>query len=60
LPDDPGPEEHSGGAIPPPTPEEEQEMLAESATPVAPGDRQDPDEVALQLLASELGAVRLE
>ncbi|NEW59172.1 DNA polymerase III subunit gamma and tau [Nocardia cyriacigeorgica] len=60
LPDDPGPEEPGGGAIPPPTPEEEQEMLAESATPVAPGDRQDPDEVALQLLASELGAVRLE
>ncbi|MFE3441971.1 DNA polymerase III subunit gamma and tau [Nocardia sp. NPDC059180] len=60
LPDDPGPEEFSGAAIPPPTPEEEQEMLAESATPVAPGDRQDPDEVALQLLASELGAVRLE
>ncbi len=60
LPDDPGPEEYGGAAIPPPTPEEEQEMLAESARPVAPGDRQDPDEVALQLLASELGAVRLE
>ncbi|MBF6453627.1 DNA polymerase III subunit gamma and tau [Nocardia cyriacigeorgica] len=60
LPDDPGPGEYSGAPIPPPTPEEEQEMLAESARPVAPGDRQDPDEVALQLLASELGAVRLE
>lgn len=60
LPDDPGPGEYSGAPIPPPTPEEEQEMLAESSRPVAPGDRQDPDEVALQLLASELGAVRLE
>ncbi|WP_280467172.1 DNA polymerase III subunit gamma and tau [Nocardia cyriacigeorgica] len=60
LPDDPGPGEYSSAPIPPPTPEEEQEMLAESARPVAPGDRQDPDEVALQLLASELGAVRLE
>ncbi|WP_280439127.1 DNA polymerase III subunit gamma and tau [Nocardia cyriacigeorgica] len=60
LPDDPGPDDYSSAPIPPPTPEEEQEMLAESARPVAPGDRQDPDEVALQLLASELGAVRLE
>ncbi|TLF78377.1 DNA polymerase III subunit gamma and tau [Nocardia cyriacigeorgica] len=60
LPDDPGPGEYSSVPIPPPTPEEEQEMLAESSRPVAPGDRQDPDEVALQLLASELGAVRLE
>ncbi|TLG17776.1 DNA polymerase III subunit gamma and tau [Nocardia cyriacigeorgica] len=60
LPDDPGPGEYSSAPIPPPTPEEEQEMLAESSRPVAPGDRQDPDEVALQLLASELGAVRLE
>jgi DNA polymerase-3 subunit gamma/tau len=34
-------------------------MLAESAQPVAPGDRRDPDEVALRLLASELGATPL-
>jgi DNA polymerase-3 subunit gamma/tau len=47
--------------VPPPsTPEEEQEMLAESQTPVAPGDRRDPDEVALELLKSELGATRLD
>ncbi|NKX89256.1 DNA polymerase III subunit gamma and tau [Nocardia coubleae] len=62
---------HSGGesagaprpapGIPaPPTPEEEQEMLAAAAVPVAPGDRQDPDEVALALLRSELGAKSLD
>lgn len=44
----------------PPTPEEEQEMLAAAAVPVAPGDRQDPDEVALSLLRSELGAKSLD
>lgn len=44
----------------PPTPEEEQEMLAAAAVPVAPGDRQDPDEVALALLRSELGAKSLD
>lgn len=64
FPDDPGPADYgydSGpAAVPPSTPEEEQEMLAESARPVAPGDRRDPDEVALELLASELGAVRLD
>ncbi|WP_280220367.1 DNA polymerase III subunit gamma and tau [Nocardia neocaledoniensis] len=74
LPDDPGPEEgypsdpgRSGGesargdaALAPPTPEEEQEMLAAAAEPVAPGDRQDPDEVALALLRAELGAKSLD
>ncbi len=61
LPDDPGPADYGygAGAVPPSTPEEEQEMLAESARPVAPGDRRDPDEVALELLASELGATPL-
>ncbi|MEU4316936.1 DNA polymerase III subunit gamma and tau [Nocardia sp. NPDC024068] len=61
LPDDPGGGEygHSAAAVPASTPEEEREMLAESARPVAPGDRRDPDEVALELLASELGATRL-
>lgn len=44
----------------PPTPEEEREMLAAAAEPVAPGDRQDPDEVALALLRSELGAKSLD
>ncbi|MGW6727943.1 DNA polymerase III subunit gamma and tau [Nocardia sp. NPDC055029] len=44
----------------PPTPEEEQEMLAAAAVPVAPGDRQDPDEVALALLRNELGARSLD
>lgn len=61
LPDDPGPADYGygAGAVPPSTPEEEQEMLAESSRPVAPGDRRDPDEVALELLASELGATPL-
>lgn len=50
-----------GGGVPaPPTPEEEQEMLAAAAEPVAPGDRQDPDEVALALLRDELGAKSLD
>ncbi|WP_157224731.1 hypothetical protein [Nocardia thailandica] len=48
------------GMPPPPTPEEEQEMFAAAAEPVAPGDRQDPDDVALALLRSELGATSLE
>ncbi|WP_063813113.1 DNA polymerase III subunit gamma and tau [Nocardia anaemiae] len=62
LPDDPGPMDYPpiDGVPPPSTPEEEQEMLAESQTPVAPGDRRDPDEVALELLKSELGATRLD
>lgn len=61
LPDDPGPGDHgyTPNSVPPSTPEEEREMLAESAQPVAPGDRRDPDEVALRLLASELGATPL-
>ncbi|MGK8521570.1 DNA polymerase III subunit gamma/tau [Nocardia asteroides] len=48
------------GVIPASTPEEEQEMMAAAADPVAPGDRRDPDEVALELLKSELGATRLD
>ena len=62
LPDDPGPMDYApiDGVPPPSTPEEEQEMLAESQTPVAPGDRRDPDEVAVELLKSELGATRLD
>ncbi|MFC9893001.1 DNA polymerase III subunit gamma and tau [Nocardia sp. NPDC127579] len=70
LPDDPGPFD------PPPaepggeptydatprdlTPEEEQEFLAEAAKPVAPEDRRDPDEAALELLRAELGATRID
>ncbi|MFC8047622.1 DNA polymerase III subunit gamma and tau [Nocardia sp. NPDC057353] len=76
LPDDPGPDGsyppdpaatsanvpnyRSGGAIPATTAEEEREMLAAAAEPVAPGDRRDPDELALELLRSELGATRLD
>jgi DNA polymerase-3 subunit gamma/tau len=59
LPDDPGDHGYAPRSVPASTPEEEQEMLAESAQPVAPGDRRDPDEVALRLLASELGATPL-
>ncbi|MFI5781299.1 DNA polymerase III subunit gamma and tau [Nocardia sp. NPDC051570] len=64
LPDDPGPDGYSPvgyvGVPPASTPEEEREMLAESAHPVPPGDRRDPDEVALELLRTELGATRLD
>ncbi len=70
LPDDPGPFDSPpaelGGesiqnAVPRDlTPEEEQELLAEAAKPVAPEDRRDPDEVALELLRSELGATRID
>nr|WP_231508534.1 DNA polymerase III subunit gamma and tau [Nocardia carnea] len=61
LPDDPGPDDYGYGsaAVPASTPEEEQEMLADAARPVDPGQRRDPDEVALELLASELGATPL-
>lgn len=55
------PGEYAPPAVPGPlTAEEEQEMLAEAATPVAPEDRRDPDEVALELLRAELGATRLD
>lgn len=63
LPDDPGPSDYSpvgyDGVPPALTPEEEQEMLAESARPVPPEQRRDPDEVALELLRTELGATHL-
>ncbi|MGV9674655.1 DNA polymerase III subunit gamma and tau [Nocardia sp. NPDC003482] len=64
LPDDPGPEGYSPvgyvGVPPASTPEEEREMLAESARPVPAGDRRDPDEMALELLRTELGATALD
>ncbi|WP_410871791.1 DNA polymerase III subunit gamma and tau [Nocardia sp. A7] len=71
LPDDPGPEEGSesrsgddsaraAAVLGPPTAEEEREMLAAAAVPVAPGDRQDPDEVALALLREQFGAKSLD
>ncbi len=64
LPDDPGPSDYSpvgyDGVPPAPTPEEEREMIAESAIPVPLEDRRDPDEVALELLSSELGATRMQ
>nr|WP_307642756.1 DNA polymerase III subunit gamma and tau [Nocardia uniformis] len=64
LPDDPGGSDYSSvgydGVPPASTEEEEREMLAAAAQPVAPGDRRDPDEVALELLRSELGATPVE
>jgi DNA polymerase-3 subunit gamma/tau len=61
LPDDPEPPEPAQAfAAPATTPEDEEEMLKESAEPVAPGDRRDPDDIALELLKSELGAKRIE
>ncbi|MFI7527450.1 DNA polymerase III subunit gamma and tau [Nocardia salmonicida] len=71
LPDDPGPDDgpesrsgsdsaRSAAVLAPPTPEEEREMLAAAAVPVAPGDRQDPDEVALALLREQFGAKSLD
>lgn len=63
LPDDPGSSDYSSvgydGVPPASTEEEEREMLAAAAQPVAPGDRRDPDEVALELLKAELGATPL-
>lgn len=47
------------GAVPVTTAEDEEEMIRAAAVPVAPEDRKDPDEVALELLKSELGATRL-
>ncbi|MEV0547915.1 DNA polymerase III subunit gamma and tau [Nocardia salmonicida] len=71
LPDDPGPDDgpesrsgsdsaRNAAVLAPPTPEEEREMLAAAAVPVAPGDRQDPDEVALALLREQFGAKSLD
>ncbi|WP_433661163.1 DNA polymerase III subunit gamma and tau [Nocardia sp. CA-128927] len=48
-----------GGVVPETTPEDEEEMIRAAAVPVAPEDRRDPDEAALELLKSELGATRL-
>lgn len=47
------------GVVPETTPEDEEEMIRAAAVPVAPEDRRDPDEAALELLKSELGATRL-
>ncbi|GAB4582465.1 hypothetical protein Ntsu_02970 [Nocardia sp. IFM 10818] len=64
LPDDPGPGDYSSvgydGVPPATTEEEERELLADAARPVPAEERRDPDEVALELLRSELGATPLE
>ncbi|MGX1808717.1 DNA polymerase III subunit gamma/tau, partial [Nocardia sp. NPDC055321] len=64
LPDDPGPSDYSpvgyDGVPPATTEEEERELLAAAAVPVPAEERRDPDDVALELLRSELGATPLE
>ncbi|WP_157556596.1 hypothetical protein [Nocardia acidivorans] len=64
YPDDPGPSDYSPvgyESVPPATTdEEEREMLAAAAVPIPAEERRDPDDVALELLRSELGATPLE
>ncbi|MGW3480588.1 DNA polymerase III subunit gamma and tau [Rhodococcus indonesiensis] len=62
YPDDPGPEP---GYEPPRispadvTPEDEEEMFAEAATPVDPTTRREPEDVAIELLQDILGAKKI-
>ncbi len=56
YPDDPEPE--PGPAVT--TPEDEEEMYAQSAEPLSAAERIDPEDAALQLLRSELGAKQIE
>ncbi|KAA0024521.1 DNA polymerase III subunits gamma/tau [Antrihabitans cavernicola] len=58
YPDDPGPPDPD--AAPVTTAQDEEEMLADAAEPVPPGERRDPDDVALELLQSELGAKKID
>ncbi|WP_309230252.1 DNA polymerase III subunit gamma and tau [Nocardia sp. SYP-A9097] len=64
YPDDPGPSDYSpvgyDGVPPATTAEEERELLAAAAVPIPAEERRDPDDVALELLRSELGATPLE
>ncbi|MFB8008102.1 DNA polymerase III subunit gamma and tau [Nocardia sp. NPDC056000] len=64
YPDDPGPSDYSpvgyDGVPPATTDEEERELLAAAAVPIPAEERRDPDDVALELLRSELGATPLE
>ncbi|MGB3773083.1 MAG: DNA polymerase III subunits gamma/tau [Rhodococcus sp. (in: high G+C Gram-positive bacteria)] len=59
YPDDPGPAPYDGPA-PPESPEEQEELMKQAKEPVDPSTRRDPDEMALELLQSELGATPLK
>ncbi len=59
YPDDPGPSPYDGPP-PPESPEEQEELMKQAKEPVDPSTRRDPDEVALELLQSELGATPLK
>jgi len=61
APDDgvPLPPEPPDDDVPPPD-DDEEAMLAEAAVPVADGERRDPEEVAIELLTTQLGARAIE
>lgn len=58
YPDDPEPVESDGPPVV--TAQDEEDMMKESAEPVPPGERRDPDDVALELLAEQLGAKKID
>lgn len=43
-----------------PPPDDEESMMAEAATPTAPTERRDPEEAAIELLSTQLGARALD
>lgn len=56
---DPGYDSYDGPP-PPESPEEQEEMMEQAKEPVDPATRRDPDEVALELLQTELGATPIK
>jgi DNA polymerase-3 subunit gamma/tau len=61
YPDDPGPPPPVEPAAPDSvTAEDEEEMMAQAAQPSDPSVRRDPEEMAIELLATELGAKRID
>ncbi|MFW0874479.1 DNA polymerase III subunits gamma/tau [Rhodococcoides corynebacterioides] len=56
---DPGYDSYDGPP-PPESPEEQEEMMKQAKEPVDPATRRDPDEVALELLQTELGATPIK
>ncbi|MBT1191307.1 DNA polymerase III subunits gamma/tau [Rhodococcoides kroppenstedtii] len=56
---DPGYDSYDGPP-PPESPEEQEEMMEQAKEPVDPSTRRDPDEVALELLQTELGATPIK
>ncbi|MFD4180509.1 DNA polymerase III subunits gamma/tau [Rhodococcus sp. NPDC058514] len=57
YPDDPGSTYAAPDSV---TPEDEEEMMAQAAEPADPSVRRDPEEMALQLLETHLGAKRID